>query len=451
MYAVHFRFLAFLGSDPQPDLQPLEAALLGFRTTSLPRPAPLLLKDVGPAPTLQQQLEAIGSVSHDTHQLPNVIGNQFLQASNDRYFPGGFLSSKKISGGRLPFMRRPRLLHFALEGDWLQVQRLMTGQLARSVPTQAAPQPVTTPASVSTTSTDSSQSVGGHQQPATKRPRLAVPELAVDVNQSSELTTFVSFSLSVIMDGCIFWIKHEREHDVFLMNGYESETSAFLKDDFVFVEVSGGKVTDCECPIFRLLAATPEDGAKSCLHCRFVHEHITPLLEDVQSADFQPTSRVGEKLAAAWQEHGVVCLRIGSDTGRVIKFCVCGSDGSLSLVHLSKDGFVRCLSGECSVRSGIARKKALQSLESSPNLCPHLHMFKAQKAIWEAFVSRGSNQTGGAGEELEQEEDMDQTSADADHFDRMTGLWNFGGLSSHRPSERECDKLKRYIFLYIFC
>jgi hypothetical protein len=148
---------------------------------------------------------------------------------------------------------------------------------------------------------------------------------------------------------------------------------------------------------------------------------------------------MGKTLHKAWSDCNKGCVLVGKGVGgRVIKFCVNGQDDSVSFVHMSVDvSHVRCLSGECSVKAGC--KKKLQGLETASDLCPHLNIFKASKEVWEACASARSQD----GAEIQETEVDGQ-------FDSASGLWSFGGLSTHKPTKREDQKLKRYV-VWSFC
>ena len=416
---------------------------MAYRTQGGHQPAAgLQLRDVGPTPTLEEQLEAIGSIDHDTEKIPAVNGNKYISEEIGSYFPRFFLSCRKLHTSHLPIARRPRLCHFALNGDWYQVQRLFCMESSDAQP--EAPQRTDRNADVATSTARQKH----QREPAARRPRFTAEDLELELgvdagpvlNMASVFTPYRSFIHSVIMEGCLLWVKHERDSDVFVINGYGCESSEFLKSEFVFVEVRNRQVTQCQCEIFRISSVARDAGATSCLHSRFVQDHIVPLMGPVQEHGFQPTTRIAKKLLDAWSHCNLGCVRLGEDTSRVVKFCVRARDESVSFVHLSRNGsFVRCLSGECSVRAVC--KKKLQGLETSGNLCPHLDIFKAHRELWGTFAveTTGDNAAGEDGHE----ENIDKMDEPKDYFNRQTGLWDFEGKSTHQPTDRSDPRLKR--------
>ena len=486
VFEIIYRFFYPFGLDVSFNSKRLEDALHHYRMTGASVQPQSLLSTLGPAPSLQQQLDTIGSIGHATENIPRHDGDGFLREAQSRaHFPYSFVTCKEVSEGKYtPHALRPRLCHFMLDDDWLQVQRLCPLLLGASMPglptrhrlesgrpaagrqtagpsteretagpsTEGPPRPSAGPwtgQEVEVEGTvvegDGVFQVAGpsveRRATTVRRHRITAQQLQqqlrlqeVEVrNQASEMTSYESYKTSMVSEGCLVWAKHQVDHEIFVLNNYDCETSEFQEEDFVFVEFwREDQQISCQCDTYRLRMTASLDP--DCLHCRFLEEEVVPYVEVVRQENFSPTTYLERKLKEAWENCNNGCLQVGTGKGRVGKFCVRGRDNTMSFVHLSLDGcYVRCVSGECSVGVGFSKK--LQALETSERLCPHLDMFKASREQWEPYLRNG--------EEENECEDGGDLREPRDFFNKETGLWNFGGKSQHRPSGKEDEKLKR--------
>lgn len=365
-----------------PNSQQLEALFNHHRTTGLHHLPETHLEDLQDSPSLQEQLDALGCIDHHTSNIVRADGAGLLGKKACSYYPGCYITCSKISSKVVPHFFRTRLLHYLVKDDVNQMIGLLTERRPSPVPEEPLPndnQPTTEAERAPPMGRNRRMTVGELQE------ALGV-EVAPVTNLASQLTQFSSFRTSMIEQGCLYWVCHNLDADIFILNDYSSTTSLFQVTDFNLVTVVNRQVVQCDCDIFRTLTAAWMRG--SCMHCRFIEEEVVPLMETVQQQDFQPTTGIGIKLFKAWQEKNAGCIRIGPATGKVLKFCVTGRDHSISFVHLSIDRqYVCCMSGECAVRMGA--KKKLQSLSSAAVLCPHLDMFRAQEEMWRPFQEEG--------------------------------------------------------------
>jgi hypothetical protein len=89
------------------------------------------LQDLGDAPALQQQLDAIGSLDHHTENIARFDGQGTLGKKSCSYYPLCFVTCAQLSGNKLtPHFFRVRLLHYLLRNDTRQLLALFNDKIS---------------------------------------------------------------------------------------------------------------------------------------------------------------------------------------------------------------------------------------------------------------------------------------------------------------------------------
>ena len=380
--------------------QQLEVLLNQYRTSGVHQLTETLLKELGQAPGIQEQLDAIGSLDHHTENIIRFDGAGTLCKRSGSYYPVCFVTCAKLSNNKLaPHFFRIRLLHFLLKDDTKQLLSLLNENC--SVPESPDVEP---------SMFQVVQAAELALREATRRRKMTVEDLQVLLgvevppvtNMASQMTMYHSFKTSMLEQGFLYWVHHHTDGDVFVLNDYSSVSSQFQVTDFILAEVVNSQVIYCGCDTYKTLQGSVVDG--SCMHCRFLEDEVIPCMRRVQQPGFSPDSGISMKVSNAWQEKNAGCVRVGPATGKVHKFCVLGRDSTVAFVHMSVDEqYVCCMSGECKVRMGA--KKKLQGLMSAALLCPHLDMFRAKEEMWQQYREEGA---------VDVEENEDATPAASD-------------------------------------
>ena len=308
-----------------------------------------------------------------------------------------------------------------------------------------------------------------------------------DVNSSSESgsTLYGSFCQQLVTDGEIIWRQHNENQDTVIMSDYNPATGSLTPLSYVQVTSiwnqgeTGIPLLKCTCHIYNSIqcAALKEvelaDGENSvlhhsmtCMHCRFFKDYLKQYRYTLQ--DITTTTAVDSKVKSSLESINNPVVLLGKSAREFTTKLSVMSQESLSMIHItfnhSNSCFANCQNGECSAR--LQNKKKIPksvSIQQNEGLCEHINTlfanFEVVQKLFPDYFRTDENTE-------ESEEDplylptsiinssdvhIQDTSEGTDYFNISTGLWEFGGKSTHKPKEMNDKKLsKLVVFLNLF-
>ena len=198
-----------------------------------------------------------------------------------------------------------------------------------------------------------------------------------------------------------------------------------------------------------LLFWTPHAGENcvTCIHCNFFKEKVIPNLETQENESstrmlcFVNEAKAfnGKNFVELYRKYGI----------RKYSTFTEGDDYAV-FVYLSYNKRVgkyiaSCTNGHCKSLKG--HKRTVHSLLTA-DLCKHLNILKLNNDCWEDLINASNEEVSYTiesndidNEEYFSNEHLSDNTED-NHFNEMTGLWEFKCKSSHSPSSKDSQLLR---------
>ncbi|XP_064627662.1 uncharacterized protein LOC135487619 isoform X2 [Lineus longissimus] len=466
IYLAHSYVHSF-GVDMTTQVQ-LEEELQSFRLDGQPRHRITRIEDMDNMPrplSLQHELDVLCLISND-HSLPYPTSRNpsILSKSTSRigylrylsYVPSTIITEETTVPLQLPSSPRNRYIYFEMKGQAIMRNSTLkhffhpvSSQLP--VPNEELYFPDIVP--LKKTRKITQRIVKITQQTLQHQLAVCAPTTAI-----LNFHPYLNFKLKLVELGAIFWRYHSPEEDCFILNEY-GEDGEIVPNSFCSVTVEDD-IVRCSCDIYRIIATIANldhdndiipDGLL-CMHCRFVKEEIKPhlnlLLEDSAGTDSSSTvsSAIQARINECKKHLNDPVVRLSAPIFGTTKYSV-RSHYSCSIINVSSTGImVFCTNGACQASSKHKRSvKRLMELEEASTLCEHLATMNANQEVW-------APQNAPSFEEEEEADVIDEPAGNPPvyeqvpdkpskpaNFNKITGKWDFGGYSVHKPSVEEKD------------
>ena len=281
---------------------------------------------------------------------------------------------------------------------------------------------------------------------------------------------YATFKQQLLTDGKIKWRFSKEGKDICVMNNINCVTGHLIPNSFVHVSsevFEEGPVIKCNCEIYKFLQHSLDEEDKqngdldpdsSCMHCRFFKEHLLGAYELI-SEGTAPISRPLQIVQNSIQCMNDPVLLLG-DAYRngTTKFSVNGNDhfGLVTVTFHMGSCFIKCHAGMCAATYiNKTRMPKSTSLNQKSSLCAHLttcyqNIDVIRNEFPEYFNCEDGNNSQdeedpvNIGQETNTEDDETLDRELSSTFDKATGLWNYKGLSDHKPRKMMDEELKRH-------
>ena len=283
----------------------------------------------------------------------------------------------------------------------------------------------------------------------------------------------------LVTDGEIIWRQHNENQDTVIMSDYNPATGSLSPLSYVQVTSiwnqgeTGIPLLKCTYHIYNSIqcAALKEvelaDGENSvlhhsmtCMHCRFFKDYLKQYRYTLQ--DITTTTAIDSKVKSSLESINNPVVLLGKSAREFTTKLSVMCQESLSMIHItlnhSNSCFANCQNGECSAR--LLNKKKIPksvSIQWNEGLCEHINtLFANFEVVQKLFPDYFRTEENGE----ENEEDpfylptsiinsndvhIQDTSEETDYFNISTGLWEFGGKSTHKPKEMNDKNLSKLV------
>ncbi|XP_052063111.1 uncharacterized protein LOC127702847 [Mytilus californianus] len=248
-------------------------------------------------------------------------------------------------------------------------------------------------------------------EPQTKRTRTFIPrkkiltkEMALQTisgqnveNMFKKVNLYDNYKKNLLQNRSFIIQVYDEEKVIAIMNDYDDESGEFRSSDYVKTSrdlFENGYFYTCNCRIYRTLLesldnnmeqfdALDENGIK-CMHCRFLHQEVSPNLERNEQATVTNIQVVIQD-ALLYKDRKIIELPTTRPGTKKFSILI---DDDISLVHLTFNSrlqryIVSCLNGLCKSKKGC--KKNVDCLNTDQNLCVHLSELKNAPHFWTEF------------------------------------------------------------------
>lgn len=263
------------------------------------------------------------------------------------------------------------------------------------------------------------------------------------------------------------------------MSDYSADTGKLKTLSYVHVTTTNNGqdlFIQCTCQIYNTIKCAGlsqvdlQDGqdvvldeSLTCMHCRFYKEHLHQYREKLYNITSSTCIDNKIKDSLSTVNDPVVVLGIPTINGTT-KLSIVSGEGT-SMVHINfyqtNSCFANCQNGEC--KSKLMNKKKIPKLitiQEHDSVCNHIQTLFANFEVLENIFPEYFSSTI-VNEDMEyvqyhedvtsntQDECIDPTNNQTtDHFNTTTGLWEFGGKSTHVPREMSDIQLSRCVYLF---